>query len=77
MKIVERIKILGSHFPQAEFACNIMAHDSTGFPSTLKGIDFVKKFIKKYKTITDNKRCEEFFEEEDMKIVYLERENLN
>ena len=45
--------------------------------SYLKEIDFVEKSNKKYKATADKKRREEFFEKEDMKIVYLGRENLN
>jgi len=44
--------ILGSHFPQAEFAYNSMTHGSTKFSRTLKGIDFMEKSNKKHKALT-------------------------
>jgi len=34
----------------------------------------MEKFNKKYKATTEKKRQEKFFEEENMKIVYLEKE---
>jgi len=40
-----------------------MAHSSTGFSRTLKRIDFLKKYNKKYKATADKKKREEFFEE--------------
>ena len=40
----------------------------------LKRIDFMEKSNKKYKAIADKKRRVEFFEEEDMTVVYLGRE---
>jgi len=61
---------------QAKFAYNSMTHGSTGFSHTLKGIDFMEKSNKKHKVITDKKRRVKFFEEEDMKIVYLRRERI-
>ena len=55
-----------------------MTQGSTGFSHTLKGIYFVEKSNKKYKAMNGKKRREEFFEEEDMKIVYFGRKkNLN
>ena len=53
-----------------------MAHGSTGFSRMLKRLDFVEKSNKKYKETTDKKKLEEFFEEKDMKIVYLGREGI-
>ena len=43
-------------FSQAEFSYNSIAHGSTGFSHSLKGIDFVEKSNKKYKASTDKKR---------------------
>ena len=54
-----------------------MTHDSTRFSRTSKEIDFVEKSNKKYKATTDKKKLGEFFEKEDMKIVYLGRERIS
>jgi len=59
-------------FPQAEFAYNNMAHDSTRFFSYAEVVDFVEK-SNKDKAVSNKKR-RETFEKEDMKIMYLGRE---
>jgi len=51
-----------------------MAHGSTGFPHTLKEIDFLEKSNKNSKSSADKKRRVKLFNEEDMMIVYLRRE---